>query len=78
VTVAVDDPDAPAWFAAIPGVDSVVAEAQTYTIRGRSDDVVTAVIGCVAEHRLQVRQFQTTSPTLEDVFLQLTGHAIRD
>jgi ABC-2 type transport system ATP-binding protein len=78
VTVAVDDPGAPAWFAAIPGVDSVAAEGQTYTIRGRTDNVVTAVIGCVAEHRLQVRHFQTASPTLEDVFLQLTGHAIRD
>jgi len=78
VTVAVDDPEAPAWFAALPGVDSVVVDGQTCTVRGRSDDVVTAVIGCVAEHRLHVRQFQSASPTLEDVFLQLTGHAIRD
>jgi ABC-2 type transport system ATP-binding protein len=78
VTVAVDDPGAPEWFAAIPGVESVTGEGGAYAIRGRSEDVVTAVIGCVAEHRLQVRQFQTASPTLEDVFLQLTGHAIRD
>jgi ABC-2 type transport system ATP-binding protein len=78
VTVAVDDPGAPAWFAAIPGVESVVAEGETCVVRGRTEDVVTAVIGCVAEHRLQVRHFQTASPTLEDVFLQLTGHAIRD
>jgi ABC-2 type transport system ATP-binding protein len=78
VTVAVDDPAAPEWLAAIPGVESVTAEGGAYAVRGRSEDVVTAVIGCVAEHQLQVRHFQTASPTLEDVFLQLTGHAIRD
>ena len=37
-----------------------------------------AVIGCLAEHRLQVQAFRTVDPTLEDVFLELTGHAMRD
>jgi ABC-2 type transport system ATP-binding protein len=78
VVVAVNDPAALARFEAIPGVESVGATDGAFTIRGRSDHVVTAVIRCLAEHRLQVRQFHTEAPTLEDVFLQLTGHAIRD
>ncbi len=79
VVVAVDDPDALARFEAIPGVESVAAAADgVFTIRGRSDQLVTAVIRCLAEHRLAVRQFHTEAPSLEDVFLQLTGHAIRD
>jgi len=32
----------------------------------------------VAEHRIAVDDFRTESPTLEDVFLALTGHGIRD
>jgi ABC-2 type transport system ATP-binding protein len=36
------------------------------------------VIGCVSEHRIHVAEFRTVLPTLEDVFLKLTGHRIRD
>jgi len=78
VVVAVDDPAAQAQFEAIPGVESVRAAAGGFAIRGRSDELVTAVIRCLADHRMHVRQFHTEVPTLEDVFLQLTGHAIRD
>ena len=50
----------------------------TITIRGRGDDLVTQVIQCLAEHRIRVTDFRTELPTLEDVFLKLTGHSIRD
>ena len=36
------------------------------------------VIQCLAEHRMRVTDFRTELPTLEDVFLRLTGHSIRD
>ena len=39
---------------------------------------MTQVIQCLAEHRIQVIDFRTELPTLEDVFLKLTGHVIRD
>jgi hypothetical protein len=32
----------------------------------------------LAEHRIRVADLRTEFPTLEDVFLQLTGRAIRD
>jgi ABC-type uncharacterized transport system ATPase subunit len=59
-------------------VESVDQHGSRATIRGRSDDLVTEVIQCLAEHRMRVIDFRTEMPTLEDVFLRLTGHAIRD
>jgi ABC-2 type transport system ATP-binding protein len=50
----------------------------TYTIRGVGDDFVTDVINVVAREGIRVRGFRTEIPTLEDVFLKLTGHGIRD
>jgi hypothetical protein len=47
-------------------------------VQGRGDDFVTAVIRFIASHELLVRDFRTVFPTLEDVFLKLTGHVIRD
>jgi ABC-2 type transport system ATP-binding protein len=48
------------------------------TIRGQADDLMTDVIQCLADHRVRVTDFRTVMPTLEDVFLKLTGHSIRD
>lgn len=50
----------------------------TYTIRGEGDDFVTGVINVIARERIRVRRFRTETPSLEDVFLKLTGHRIRD
>jgi ABC-2 type transport system ATP-binding protein len=52
--------------------------ASTYTILGAGDDFVTDVINLVAREGIRVRGFRTEIPTLEDVFLKLTGHGIRD
>ena len=73
-----DDPIAADRFRAIPRVDAVDCQGSRLTIRGRGDDLVTAVIDCVAENRIRVTDFRTIIPTLEDVFLKLTGHSIRD
>jgi ABC-2 type transport system ATP-binding protein len=62
----------------IAGAGSVRVEGTTYTVVGRGDDFVTAVIRFIAAHALTVRDFRTVFPTLEDVFLQLTGRHIRD
>jgi ABC-2 type transport system ATP-binding protein len=78
VTVATEDATAPERFRAIPQVQSVSAQGVHLTIRGRGDDLVTQVIHSLAEHRMRVIDFRTEMPTLEDVFLKLTGHMIRD
>lgn len=50
----------------------------THTLRGEGDDFVTEVINDIARKGIRVRGFRTENPTLEDVFLKLTGHGIRD
>ncbi len=57
---------------------SVSSEGPRLTIRGCDADLVTHVVHCLAEHRMRVIDFRTELPTLEDVFLKLTGHTIRD
>jgi ABC-2 type transport system ATP-binding protein len=78
VVVATDDSSAAVRFQAIPQIDSVTSQGAQVTLRGRGDDLVTHVIQCLAEHRIRVIDFRTEVPTLEDVFLRLTGHTIRD
>jgi ABC-2 type transport system ATP-binding protein len=63
---------------AIPSVELVTREESRFTIQGRGDDFVTEVIQCLSENRIRVTDFRTVLPTLEDVFLKLTGHSIRD
>jgi ABC-2 type transport system ATP-binding protein len=65
-------------FQAIPGVESVAWQDSRCTIRGSGGDLVTHVIQCLAEHRIRVNDFKTEVPNLEDVFLTLTGHSIRE
>jgi ABC-2 type transport system ATP-binding protein len=77
VIVTTEDPMAADRFRALPKVQSVVGHGAEFTIRGEGD-LVTQVIQCLAEHRLRVTDFRTEVPTLEDVFLKLTGHRIRD
>jgi ABC-2 type transport system ATP-binding protein len=78
VIVATDDVTAAERFRAMPQVQSVSSQGLHLTIRGRGDDLVTEVIHCLGEHRIRVIDFRTELPTLEDVFLTLTGHRIRD
>ena len=53
------------------------ARGRSSRSRGAGSDLVTRVIHCLAEHRIPVDDFRTELPTLEDVFLKLTGHTIR-
>jgi ABC-2 type transport system ATP-binding protein len=78
VVVATEDARALERFRAIPQVETVTSDGSHVTIRGSGEDLVTQVIRCLAEHRMQVIDFRTEVPTLEDVFLRLTGHTIRD
>ena len=78
VVLATEDATAAEHFRAIPRVDEVICNDKQITIRGRGDDLVTEVIHCLSENRIRVTDFRTVLPNLEDVFLKLTGHSIRD
>ena len=78
VVLVTDEASARERFEKIPGADGVTTHDSRYTIRGHGDDFVTDVIQCLSEHRIKVTEFRTELPNLEDVFLKLTGHSIRD
>ena len=78
VALTTDDPAAEEHLRAIPRVEAVTCAEQRFTIRGRGDDLVTEVIQCLSENRIRVTDFRTILPNLEDVFLKITGHSIRD
>ena len=78
VVIVTAAPEAAVAFAAIPGVTSVAQDGHTHTIRGAAGGLVTEVIRCLAARRIDVHDVRTELPTLEDVFLEITGRAMRD
>jgi ABC-2 type transport system ATP-binding protein len=78
VVLTTDDPTAETRFNSIPGVEMVTMKDGKLTIRGNEENLVTEVIRCISESGIHVTDFRTILPTLEDVFLRVTGHSIRD
>src|SRR6185436_13230830 len=78
VVLKTEDAGAGERFRSVPGVTSVAATNGRLTIHGTGEDLVMEVIRCLSEERIRVTDFRTVLPTLEDVFLRLTGHSIRD
>jgi ABC-2 type transport system ATP-binding protein len=78
VVLSTADPIDPAHFRDLANVESVETKCNAITIRGIGDDLVTAVIHCLSEHRIRVTDFRAILPNLEDVFLKLTGRSIRE
>jgi ABC-2 type transport system ATP-binding protein len=78
VILVTEDPNAAEGFQSIPQLEGVIREESRFTLRGRGEEFVTSVIDCLSENRIHVTDFRTVLPNLEDVFLKLTGHSIRD
>jgi ABC-2 type transport system ATP-binding protein len=68
----------PAMLERIGSVEAVSSEGATHQVSGTGEDFVTDIIRFVSQQELRVSDFRTVLPTLEDVFLKLTGHGIRD
>ena len=77
VILTTDDHSAGDRLRAIPGVVVSRDDAGVLTVCGDAEDLMTSVIQCLADSRVRVTDFRTEVPTLEDVFLKLTGHTIR-
>ena len=78
VILSTTDANAAEGLERIPGVESVTRHDSRYTIRGVGDRLITDVIRCLSDNHISVTDFRTESPNLEDVFLKVTGHSIRD
>jgi ABC-2 type transport system ATP-binding protein len=78
VVFSCDLADGGAGLATIEGVEEVTEEEGSYRLAGRGDDFVGHVMGFLSANEIRVRDFRTLTPTLEDVFLKLTGRGIRD
>ena len=77
VIVTTSQQSADALFRQLAVVIAVERRNGDVLIQGRGDDFVTNVIQCLAVHAIPVTDLRTESPTLEDVFLRVTGHSIR-
>ena len=78
VIVSTTHPDAAAQFDALSSVDTVTTVQDQLTLRGHGNNLVTETIHCLSEHGMRVTAFRTEEPTLEDVFLTLTGRSVRE
>jgi ABC-2 type transport system ATP-binding protein len=78
VLLATVDASAEQRLRSLPHVHTVLQNDTQFTIRGEGENLVAEIIECLSEHRIRVTDFRTELPTLEDVFLKLTGHSIRD
>ena len=78
VILTTDVPEAGGRLAEGVGALHVHSDGPVHTLHGRGDDFVTDVINRIARHNIHITGFRTEAPTLEDVFLTLTGRAVRD
>jgi ABC-2 type transport system ATP-binding protein len=83
VVLEIDGPAAPAGMmaslATLPGISSV--EYIAGGIQIETDDFGTPLaraLGIIANHGLRVASVRTAQSSLENVFISLTGHALRD
>jgi ABC-2 type transport system ATP-binding protein len=78
-TIVIETADARATdlLGRVAGIDSAGRENGRVVLRARSVDVMTGVFRCLADQQIAVTDFRTFVPNLEDVFLKLTGHSVR-
>lgn len=66
------------FLADIHGVDKVEKENHRYTVSGQGELLVSEIVQALVQHKIPWQNLQTEHPTLEDVFLELTGREIRE
>jgi ABC-2 type transport system ATP-binding protein len=68
----------PAQIGAIEGVRRVEQNGEEVVVYGQGDGLISAVIHALETARLPLHNLRTEQANLEDAFLALTGHKIRD
>jgi ABC-2 type transport system ATP-binding protein len=78
VVFSVDGPFDLDSFRTIQGVTQIERTGTRVIVFGRDDDLVVRVVMALAAAKIRFRDLRTEQPSLEDVFLSLTGKEMRD
>lgn len=68
----------PQELSTIPGVTRVEMSGERVIVYGRTDRFIGEVVSALTHRGVRFRDLRTEQPTLEDVFLALTGREMRD
>ena len=68
----------PQPFSRLPNVTRVETNAEKVVVRGKTNHVVVDVVTMLVSNGYRFRDLRTEQPNLEDVFMALTGHGMRD
>ena len=63
---------------AVPGVTQVERDGEQVVVYGQGDRLVSGVVNAMEGSGTPLRDLRTEQPTLEDVFIQLTGRRLRE
>ena len=66
-----------AWLEKVPGAKRITGKAQRVEVEG-SGPLLALVAAALVEHGIVPADLRVEQPSLEDVFLKLTGHAAGD
>ncbi|MDG7005404.1 MAG: ATP-binding cassette domain-containing protein [Nitrososphaerota archaeon] len=72
-------PDITDFLKSIPDVSDVVKSDQAYRIKlPRAEKALPAIVEGVTRKGLEIKEISFTKPTLDEVFLEITGKSMRD
>lgn len=74
----VDGPFEEGLLAAVPGIVRVERIGERVVVYGQKDGLVSAVVNALEAGDIRFENLRTEQPTLEDLFLALTGREMRD
>jgi len=72
------EPIDPASFSHLHSVKEAYLTGERITIKGTGDETISEVVNFLTSNKIAFRDLKTEQPNLEDVFLKLTGHKIRN
>jgi ABC-2 type transport system ATP-binding protein len=64
-------------FEQVPGVTSVEMNGERVIVQGAGERFISSVVSVLEDQKIAFRDLRTEQPTLEDVFLQMTGKTMR-
>jgi len=78
VVFSVDGKFIPEPIQALPGVTRVERSGERVIVYGQGESLVGEVVNTLTTHQIPFRDLRTEQPTLDDVFLTLTGREMRE